>query len=127
MSEVEKYVIDGVVYTQTFPTLGDVKKLVTAFEDFDLSNLTAGSLFSALLKHNLLQDFFNIILKGEKEINADVIDFDVAVEIISDFLSSLRFSKMLSMIYLIVENLTGGMNNFVSKITANSTGTISSP
>lgn len=126
MADVAKYTINGIEYTQTFPTLGDVKKLVTAFEDFDLSNLTAGSLFSALLKHNLLQDFFNIILKGEKAIDADIIDFDVAVEIIADFLSSSRFSAMLSMIFSIVGNLTNEMSSVLSKI-APSTGTISSP
>lgn len=103
-------------YTQTFLTLGDIKKLVDAFEEMDFANLNAMHLFTLLLKKNLHQVFFNAILKGEKPIDVDAMEFDQAVEVVSDFLSSSRFSKMLSMIFSIVGNLTNEMTAILAKI-----------
>lgn len=119
-----KYTINGVEYTQTFLTLGDIKKLVDAFDEIDLANLNAMHLFTLLLKKNLHQVFFNAILKGEKPIDVDAMEFDQAVEVVSDFLSSSRFSKMLSMIFSIVGNLTGEMTSILSKMATPATGTI---
>lgn len=123
MEDTAKYKIGEYEFVQSFPTISDIKKFVTILEGFNVAELSAGSLLKSLLEKNLLNDFINTILKGPVKINADDLEIDLVVEVISDFLSSARFSKMLSAIFLIVENLTNQVGK-VSQIGQNSTGTI---
>lgn len=106
---MEKYLIGEAEYTQGYLTIEDTEKVVELLAGLDAKQFATGEpikIATYLLKQNLLQGLFEIILEGPKPIkDFKKVRLTLALEIIEDFLSSAEISIIISRVLSIGEKM----------------------
>lgn len=99
MNDEAKYVIDDVEYVQTYLTISETIKLTKMFSDLNFSEieLSVIPVLEILEESGKIEQFFRLVLRGEKPVEIDKIKPVIAVEIVQDFLSFNEISKIFSM------------------------------
>ena len=121
--DVAKYTFNGVKYTQTYLTIDEFEKIGEVFEDFALKNASnAVSIFIHLKQSGKLNEFFNVILKGESPVDVGKMNLRNVVEVISDFLSCNGVPEIISQVVSMMAMVGKPMGIDLLK-TMNSTGT----
>lgn len=122
-NDVAKYEFDGVKYTQTYLTINEFENIAEIFESFDLKETdNAMKIFLYLKRSNKLDEFFNIILKGESPVDVGGLSLAQVVEVIQDFLSCNNVSEIVSKIVSMLGTLGEPLGINLKALT-NSTGT----
>lgn len=100
--DVAVYDFFGVKYQQTHLTIEQMADISDLFEEIDFEKMNALKLLSALVRNDTLSRFFNIILVGEKELDAKRLTPAQGLEVIEDFLSCNDIYGIISRIYSIL-------------------------
>ena len=117
MSDVKKYLIDGMECTQTFLTIEKTEQILELLNDLSFREMgSPGVVVQKLFKEKKFDSFMGIILEHSATNSPDFRKMKLfqAVEVIGDFLSSDEMSQIISGIFSAI-TLLGGRMEEISK------------
>jgi hypothetical protein len=119
--KIKKYVIDGCEYEIGVLMMGDIESLLDSIENSQINPemLTSSTaVIRQFFKTGMIDKFYNIILKGEKQIVAKNIPVEIAVEVVNDFLLSSQTSNISTMIFSVIRAFGEIMKDITEKTPA---------
>ena len=128
--EKKFYTINGKKYSQNFLTIQKTIRLARLFDQkVDLQNLNPLGILEKLQQTGKIEQFFNIILTGEKKLKENELPIKTAVEILKDFFVLNSVSEIIGTVLELMSEVTEDENlaGLMTSIQTKSTGTNSSP